>query len=221
MTQDQPPDEADRKAQRKRALARARKQRYDARMKGEISDNGEHLRQAVVLYLDDGARENLRRNRSQRKLLGLEPFIDSMLIEQLLTLHKKNLESEFNRMFEGGDVQTSRAKGERIVEIIRKQRQIISKLSKEKDSLISKVNQLDEEIENYENEKDSEKWFHMADKILLQHLLSKSILGYKLAQEILREMHGTVSDTKAFEIFSNSFEEHLLHLIDRIAGVNG
>lgn len=86
------PTEEERVA-RAREKARLRKQRYDARMKGAASEEESGGRKACVLYLNEDARDVLKRNRLARRLLDQKPILDSELVEALLLAHSQQEEA--------------------------------------------------------------------------------------------------------------------------------
>ena len=93
IDQNEPAPLDDRK-ERARAKARARKQRFDARMRNAGASSDAVRRHALVVYLTDDARKVLQSNRRRRRLLELPPVLDSTLIEELLRAYRAQGEPE-------------------------------------------------------------------------------------------------------------------------------
>lgn len=208
-----PPLEDDRE-ERAREMARARKKRFDDRMRNADGKSGAERRRAVVIYLSDAATDVLRRNRLRRRLLELQPVLDSRLIEDLLLSFLSQGEPEQLSSLVIKDETKIKAESSNLLNKFDHQVDIIKSLEEQLYISRNTSSSLQKELDA-ENEFRSLDWIEVELGLLDTHRLLKSHSVYMMAQELRAKLANSQSDSQALGVVYDVVSEYIKQLIDR------
>lgn len=205
----QPMGEMEHKEQ-SRTKAKLRKQRFDAKMRNIDAPNGAQRRHATVVYLNDGAKEALQRNRQHRRLLDLPNVLDSVLIEQLLLKYEN--ENVYDDMDQELQPSVTKVKGNttKLLENNKQLEEKIKFLNLHLFAAETTIEKLESEIEVEPPVCDWETTeYHLLD----EHWSYMSIFGYRAAKRIKSRIGGTENDVITMRVIHEEFEDYIKELM--------
>lgn len=208
------PTEEERVA-RAREKARLRKQRYDARMKGAASEEESGGRKACVLYLNEDARDVLKRNRLARRLLDQKPILDSELVEALLLAYRQQEEARQPVVtvklhdFEGTyrlDKLVSRYN-----DLFEEFNDQLRELNAEKDSRAEAEAAVEEAMDDRDMD-----WSEAENALLPIHQREMAVNGARLVADIRGILNQANSDAEASRKLTFALADYIFNLIDQV-----
>lgn len=207
---------AEAKKEQVRAKARARKQRFDARMRNADAGEATERRHAVVIYLTDSAKNVLNQNRQRRRLLNLPSVLDSTLIEELLLGYSMKGESEFEVDLKSNDDVSRKGDVSKLLNANEKLRKAVQNYKLHLFAADGTIERLQQDIDT-ENEFRPLDWDEVERGLIAMHRFQLSVLGAHFTQQLLTRIRQTQGDQHALKVVDDEFTGYVSRLIDKLA----
>lgn len=196
--------------ERKRELARLRKQRFDAKMRNPEGSEDGNTRRGCVIFLSDTARDILKQNRERRRDAGLPQLLDSNLVESLLRAYA----NQGTMHHSAGELVIDETKADPLIS------SLLTKLQAQKRKLENQGMHIfgaEAEIESLTEElrkaKDKIDWETVLDYVLTTH----SLYGLEWSVDALKRFRQDLSNKdegKAAAAMNRALEEYIRSLIE-------